>query len=129
MSVAAVDERSLNRLYGRYKALALAAGARLVLAEAPESLSGDVGALVADCRSAAAAGPEALRPQLTACVTAAERLSALVGDAPPSEADIDAARLTHKQLRSEVWKVIPCEYVPCCATARHEHRPTGESNG
>lgn len=119
------DEQALNRLYGRYKTLALAAGARLVLAEAPESLSGEVGALVADCRSAAAAGPESLRPQLTACVTAAEGLAALVGDAPPSEADVDFARLTHKQLRSEVWKVIPCEYVPCCAPARQ----TGESNG
>ena len=128
MSAAAVDEEQLNRLYGRYKALALSAGARLVLAEAPESLAGEVGALVADCRSAVASGPEALRPQLAACVTAAEGLRALVADAAPTEADVEAARQTHKQLRSEVWKVIPCEYVPCCAPARHEHRPTGESN-
>lgn len=128
MSAAAVDEQELNRLYGRYKTLALAAGARLVLDEAPESLAGEVGALVADCRLAAALGPETLAPQLAACVTAAEGLRALVGGASPSEADVEAVRLTHKQLRSEVWKVIPCEYVPCCATARHEHSPTGESN-
>jgi hypothetical protein len=129
MSVAAVDEQRLNELYGRYKALALAAGARLVLDEAPESLSGEVGALVADCHAAAASGTEALAPQLAACLTAAEGLSVLVGDTSPTEADVEAARATHKQLRSEVWKVIPCEYVPCCASPRHEHRPTGGSDG
>jgi hypothetical protein len=129
MSAAAVDEQALNRLYGRYKALALAAGARLVLAEAPEALAAEAEVLIADCHSVAASGPEALRPQLAACVTAAEGLRVLVGGSEPNEADIEAVRLTHKQLRSEVWKVIPCEYVPCCAPARHEHRPTGESNG
>jgi hypothetical protein len=129
MSVAALDEQRLNELYGRYKALALAAGARLVLDEAPESLSGEVGALVADCHAAAASAPGALAPQLAACLTAAEGLGALVGDSPPTEADVEAARATHKQLRSEVWKVIRCEYVPCCASPRHEDGPTGEGNG
>jgi hypothetical protein len=129
MSVAPVDEQRLNELYGRYKALALAAGARLVLDEEPETLSGEVGALVADCRAAAASGAGTLAPQLAACLTAAEGLGALVGDSAPTEADVKAARATHKQLRSEVWKVIPCEYVPCCASPRHVHAPTGESNG
>ena len=30
-------------------------------------------------------------------------------------ADTERVRASHRRLRREVWKVVPCEYVPCCA--------------
>ncbi len=102
-------------LYGRYKHLALAAGAALVLDAPRGELAADAAALVADARSAVAAGGE-LAPQLRACVEAASELERLL----VRDGDVEAAREAHKRLRREVWKVIPCEYVPCCAGRGHE---------
>jgi hypothetical protein len=103
-------------LYGRYKTLALAVGAALVLDTPRDELAAEVAALVGDATAAAAAaGGRDLRA--AACVDAARDLLALV---EAGGADVAAARASHKRLRREMWKVIPCEYVPCCASG-HGH--------
>ena len=117
----------LGELYGRYKRLALATGATLVLGEDPAALADAAAALLADSRAARAAGGGALAPALSACVRAAGELHALLvraleGAGAVGAADTDRARATHSSLRREVWKVIPCEYVPCSAVHRHDHR-------
>jgi hypothetical protein len=129
MSAPALAEPGLDELgelYGRYKRLALAAGATLVLGEHPAALADATAALLADSRDALAAGG-ALAPALSACVLAAAELHALLvrAGADPSAvgaADTDRVRATHSRLRREVWKVIPCEYVPCSVVHRHDHR-------
>ena len=105
----------VQSLYGRYKHLALAAGAALVLDAPLEGLEADTAELLADARCAAAAGGR-YTAQLAACVAAASELHTLIAEG----GDVDAARRTHRQLRREVWKVIPCEYVPCCAGHANE---------
>jgi hypothetical protein len=105
----------VRELYRRYKHLALATGAALVLEAPVVELETDAAGLVADARSALATGGEH-EPQLPACLDAATELHALLARC----GDVEAARLSHKRLRREVWKVIPCEYVPCCASA-HGH--------
>lgn len=114
-AVAAVEP--VRALYARYKHLALAAGAALVLDEPLGVLEEDAAELLADARTAAASYEEHA-PQLRACVDAASELHGLL---QRGGGDVDAARRTHKRLRREVWKVIPCEYVPCCASAGHGH--------
>jgi hypothetical protein len=109
---AVVAAAPVSDLYGRYKQLALAAGAALVLDAPLETLHDDVDELVADARAALAAGG-AHESQLRACVDAAEQLQDLVR----CGGDVESVRRSHRHLRREVWKVIPCEYVPCCASA------------
>jgi hypothetical protein len=114
--VSAVAEASVRELYGRYKHLALAAGAALLLEEPVDGLVADAAALAGEARDAAAAEGAAHASQLRACADAASELRELLvrgGD------DVGAARRAHKHLRREVWKVVPCEYVPCCASAPH----------
>lgn len=106
-------EDQVRDLYGRYKLLALAAGAALVLDAPLQPLESEVGGLLADAKSALA-GEDTHRTQLRACVDAARELHDLVAH---GDGDVEAVRRTHKHLRREVWKVIPCEYVPCCASA------------
>ena len=108
---AASAEGRLRELYGRYKRLSLAAGAALVLDVHDDALEPEASALLADARAAAAAdGMHA--HQLEACVEAAAALHDLVAG---GDGEVEAVRETHRRLRREVWKVIPCEYVPCCA--------------
>jgi hypothetical protein len=121
--LAATDE--LAALYGRYRSLALAAGAALVLGGGTRELAGPARDLVAECR-AASRGGGALRAQLAACEQAAAELEALVtraGDdaGAVSAADTERVRASHRRLRQEVWKVIPCEYVPCSIARGHAH--------
>jgi hypothetical protein len=121
--IAGIDE--LAGLYGRYRALALAAGAALVLGGGTGELAGPVRDLLADCRTASRGGG-ALRAQLAACEQAAAELVALVtraGGEPGavSAADTERVRASHRRLRQEVWKVIPCEYVPCSIARGHAH--------
>jgi hypothetical protein len=103
----------LRALYGRYKGLALAAGAAIVLGEPTEALGADAAALEADCREAAAAAQRELEAPLAACASAAAELRELLRDASAGADAVDRVRASHRHLRSEVWKLVPCEYVPC----------------
>ena len=119
------SERELQDLYGRYKTLVLAVSAALMLDEPFEDVAREADLLAADC-VAAARSADCFAAQFAACVTAAEELSELldrmVGE-DWSEAQLDALRASHSRLRHEVWNVLPCEYVPCCAPAHaHLHR-------
>ena len=113
MTAVLAAEQEVRDLYLRYKQLALAAGAALVLDAPLDALRLEAEQLVADA-TAAADRRDAHRTQLRACVDAARELHGLVSS---GGADVEAARRTHKRRRREVWKVIPCEYVPCCASA------------
>jgi hypothetical protein len=116
----------LAALYDRYKRLALATGATLVLGEPPAPLAGAAAELRGDslaARDRGEGGP--LAGQLEACVTAAGELHDLVAAACAGDVSDEAAdrvRASHSRLRHEVWKVMPCEYVPCSGAHRHDHR-------
>jgi hypothetical protein len=114
--VSGAPDRRVGELYTRYKHLALATGAALVLDGPRSGLESDAARLVEDAR-AAAAEPGAHATQLVACVDAAVALSSLIAGG----GDVEPSRRAHRRLRREVWKVIPCEYVPCCAPAGHGH--------
>jgi hypothetical protein len=108
--VTVVDETL--ELYGRFKSLAVAASAALILGEALDELASAVEELDRD-----AAG--------TGCAEPARRLRLLVDRAAAGEAvdaDLDAVRESHRLLRRDVWTTHPCEYVPCCAAGVREHR-------
>lgn len=111
LGVAPKRELPVQVLYGRFKHLALSAGATLVLEQPTALLEREIAALAEEARIAAADAGEH-RPQLEACAEAAQELHALLRR---GGVDVEPARLAHKRLRREVWKVIPCEYVPCCA--------------
>jgi hypothetical protein len=113
-------ERRLRDLYARYKALALATGAALVLDARDEALAADVDALLRDCLTARRASVE-LEPQFAACVEATGELRLLVRG-EESSAALERARESHRRLRRAVWSVLPCEYVPCCAEHAHHER-------
>jgi hypothetical protein len=130
MSVAeAPSAADLRGLYGRYKALALATGAALVLGEPAEALGEDAAALEADCREAAASARGELVSPLDACVSAAAELRALVGDGTADPDAVERVRASHRRLRSEVWKVVPCEYVPCAPGHVHAEERQEGSDG
>jgi hypothetical protein len=116
------ERRELSDLYGRYKTLVLAAAAALMLDQPFADVVHETELLLEDCR-AAVRRTACFEEQLAACVVAAEELSHLleVGDDEAlTVAGLDVVRATHSRLRSEVWNVLPCEYVPCCAS-RHTH--------
>ena len=108
MTVAAAGTAEL---YRRYKALALAAGAALVL-EAP--VGGLARAIEELCEAA----------EGTPCAAPANDLRRLVERSRHgvvADADVERVRASHRQLRRTVWTTEPCEYVPCCAGAAHDH--------
>jgi hypothetical protein len=108
--VTVVDETL--ELYGRFKSLAVAASAALILGEPLDELSGAVEELERDATG-------------TGCADPARRLRLLVDRAAAGElveADLAAVRDSHRRLRRDVWTTHPCEYVPCCAAGVHEHR-------
>jgi len=123
-SEATVAEGELKSLYGRYKALAISASAAVILEAPLDGVAVGAEQLLADCRAAArAGGPHAA--QLAVCASAASSLYDLVvraGGHEVLEAELDRARASHRELRREVWNVVPCEYVPCCADDHHIHR-------
>jgi hypothetical protein len=129
MTVAVADpspERELRERYARYKGLALAAGASLLLDVDPDQLAAEAGELLEDCRRAAAAPDGAYAPQLDACVAAAAQLHEFLLRATEDAdligpEDTERVRASHSLLRREVWKVFPCEYVPCSGAHRHSH--------
>jgi len=98
-------------LYRRYKALALAAGAALVLDAPVRELAGAIDEL---CGAA----------EGTPCAEPAADLRRLVQRSARGEvadADVERVRASHRRLRRTVWTTQPCEYVPCCAGAAHDH--------
>jgi hypothetical protein len=112
MTVAqAPSAAELRHLYNRYKGLTLAAGAAMVLGEPTAALDADAAALEEDCRAAASGARGPLEHALEACVAAAAELHQLVSDG--DDGALERVRASHRRLRSEVWKVVPCEYVPC----------------
>jgi hypothetical protein len=116
------SERELNDLYGRYKTLVLAVSAALMLDQPFADVVEEVHLLVADC-VAAARSTDCFAEQFAACVTAAQELSHVLDLTAGEEwtaAHLDVVRASHSRLRHEVWNVLPCEYVPCCASA-HTH--------
>jgi hypothetical protein len=121
MSVATEEDVGLVReLYTRYKSLALAAGAALVLDVSVADLAGHAQELLRDCRDAAETTDGRVHDQLAACESAVEDLRRLIalaatGTSAISAADTERARASHSTLRHEVWRIIPCEYVPCAA--------------
>lgn len=94
-------------LYRRFKSLTVAAGAALILGEEVDGLRPAVDELHRDALG-------------TACEEPAASLRRLV-HGEVTDAEIDAVRTSHRELRREVWTTQPCEYVPCCA-GTHDHR-------
>ena len=115
----------LEGLYSRYKHVALAAGATLLLDADPAPLAAMAAGLLTDSRAALDGADAAGAPPLQACVRASAELHRLLvcalSGSPIGPSDTDRVRASHSDLRREVWKVIPCEYVPCSATQWHDH--------
>jgi hypothetical protein len=119
MSVAvAAPDAALEHLYRRFKALSLAVSAALMLDRPLGELAGETDALVRECLAAAADTEDGDSP-LVECVGAALALSSLVQRASAGEStelELAQVRAAHLRLRRGVWAVLPCEYVPCCAS-------------
>jgi hypothetical protein len=98
-------------LYRRFKSLAAAASAALILGESVDELRPLADELHRDAGGTPCEEPAARLRQLVR--------GALAGEV--SDADLDAVRNSHRRLRREVWTTQPCEYVPCCA-GTHHHR-------
>jgi hypothetical protein len=119
-------ERELRELYSRYKGLTLATGATLLLDADPDRLAVEAGELLIACRRAAARTGVDCASQLDACVVAVRELHQLLLRAAEDveligAEDTERVRASHSRLRREVWKVFPCEYVPCSGAHRHSH--------
>ena len=85
----------------------VAAGAVLILGENVDELRPAVDELHRDALG-------------TPCEEPAAQLRRLV-HGEVTDAEIAAVRMSHRELRREVWTTQPCEYVPCCA-GTHDHR-------
>jgi hypothetical protein len=108
-------------LYGRYKGLALAVGAGLILDEGVD-LAAETLRLAAD---AGRAREEDASPAAGACHQAALDLHRLA-TAKRGEAElIDQVRVSHKALRALLWDDVAHHYAPCGA---HPHRHTEEQH-
>ncbi|MGH3025153.1 MAG: hypothetical protein ACRDLR_01750 [Gaiellaceae bacterium] len=117
-------ERALQSLYGRYKGLAISAAAAVIMEAPLDGLTASVEKLRCDCREAVRPGCE-YPAQLAACSEASAALLGFLRRARQrdvSDAELEQVRTTHLELRREVWRVLPCEYVPCCADEHHIHR-------
>jgi hypothetical protein len=119
---APAPEWELQDLYARSKTLTLAAAAALILDSGGDGLSAEAERLLEDSLAARRRSTE-LGAQLSACVDVALELRRLLAGAErggTTEADVDRARAAHRRLQRQVWQVLPCEYVPCCASG-HAH--------
>ena len=113
----------LRELYFRLKGLVLASASRMLLDEPLDGLAADAGALLEDCRDAAGQADAVLSAPLTACELAAAEVCEMLGEAAAAgvaSSRIASVRASHSRLRQEVWRFIPCEYVPCSAAHAHE---------
>lgn len=116
-------ERELSDLYGRYKTLVLAAAAALMLERPFADVAHEAELLLEDCRTAVCSAP-CFDDQFAACVIAAEELWQVLGVAAGeglTAPRLELVRASHRRLRREVWTVLPCEYVPCCAAPARPH--------
>jgi hypothetical protein len=117
---AAAGLSTLCDLYARYKSLASAAGACLTLGQSLAALVAPAGALEAETRSAADSDSPLASP-FAVCAAATRDLVELIGahDGDDVSARLAAARASHRALRRQMWDMVECEYVPCCASAPH----------
>ena len=128
MTAAAAHAGSRTGAAGRStlapRALALATAAALMLESGLGELASEADRLLEDCARRPQDRASMLEPQLGACVDAARDLRRLLVEpllaARRLDAVLDQARASHRRLRREVWRVLPCEYVPCCASG-HAH--------
>ena len=114
----------LNELYAADKSLSLSISAALALQLPPEVGAEQIDAHLTDCERAAAEHDEGeLAPHFAACRDAAAALADLAREAEaglaPSKRRLDAVRRSHRHLRSLVWEVFDCEYVPCGHERNH----------
>jgi hypothetical protein len=110
----------LAHLYGRYKGLALAVGAGLILDDGAD-LAAETLRLAADAGRAREREPGAAA---SACHQAALDLHRLAVASPTAAGHaqlIEQVRAGHKALRSHLWDDIADQYAPCGAHPHH-HR-------
>jgi hypothetical protein len=106
----------LADLYGRYKGLALAVGAGLILDDGAD-LAGETLRLAADAGRVREhdAGPAA-----RVCHQATLDLHRLATAKRGEDGLIEQVRASHRALRSYLWQDIAHQYAPCGAH-RHHH--------
>lgn len=113
----------LNDLYAANKSLSLSISAALALQLPPEVGAEQIDGHLVDCERAAAEHEGELAPHFAACRDAAAALADLAREADrglaPSKRRLDAVRRSHRHLRSLVWEVFDCEYVPCGHERNH----------
>ena len=112
VAVAAAPDAALAELVSRHKALALWAGAAVVLERVDADLRAAVGALCADARAAAAERPDA--PARAAAADAAGALARLLdADDAQAGARLGEARAAHRALRALTWDLQAKDFAPC----------------
>lgn len=113
------ERTELASLYARYKGLALAVGAGLLLdGDGASGLGAETLRLAADAGRMREADES---PATRACHEAALTLHRLATAAPDDSEHaqlIDAVRATHRALRARLWDDVAHQYAPCGA---HPH--------
>lgn len=113
-------EATTLELYGRCKALTLAAGASLLLERPERSLRRDALELAEEVQTLAA-DPERQRAQLAGIHDAALALAKMLDDEPGDRAEaIDRARLAQRDLRLQLGSLLAPQFAPCGAHAQLE---------
>lgn len=121
MSATLAVEEELRHVYGRYKALALGAGAALLLGPSTRgALFEDVARLERDAELAQARTTGESAASFAAAREATAELRLLVRDSVRGPAGVpderlDAVRETHRRLRRRLWPLIYRDYRPCSA--------------
>lgn len=106
-------------LYGRCKALTLAAGASLLLDRPELSLRRDALALAEEVQAIATAS-ERRRAQLAGIHDAALALAEMLEQKPADRVyAIDRARLAQRELRLQLGSILAPQFAPCGAHERH----------
>jgi hypothetical protein len=116
----------LSDLYGRYKGLALAVGAGLILDEGAD-LAAETLRLAADAGRHRETDPSAAAQAAHRAALDLHRL-ATAKRSERAEAELIAqVRASHKALRSHLWDDIAHQYAPCGAHSHpHSHQEDHE---